>query len=313
MIFPLPGTWKDLLPVLALLAAVLFWGGSFVAMRVSVKILHPQAVMLCRMVIACLVMLPFAGRLKPDNYQKGDWKLLLPMALLQPCLYFLLESNALKLTTSSQAGVISASVPLLVGIGAWLFLSESISRKVIVGLMISVAGVVLLTLLGKGGGTGDNPFWGNILEFLAMTCAAGSMVIVKRLSSRYNPWTLSGMQFFAGVLFFSPGIVHLMASSPVIFQGNLLLSLGFLGLFASFGAFGLYNWAMSQIPAAKASAFINLVPVVAVISGWTLLGETLSLGQTAAAGMVAAGVIISQRTGKVKVRSSLTRSNSFLS
>ncbi|WP_022663961.1 DMT family transporter [Desulfospira joergensenii] len=298
-------TRHDLLPILALLAAVLFWGGSFVAMRVSVKVLHPQAVMFCRMAIACLAMLPFAGRLKPDKYLRGDLKLLLPMVLLQPCLYFLFESNALKLTTSSQAGVISASVPLLVGIGAWLFLSESISRRTIAGLIISVAGVALLTLLGEGSHPGDNPFWGNILEFLGMGCAAGSMVIVKQLSSRYNPWTLSGMQFLAGVLFFSPGIGHLMACPRAVFTGNLLLSLGFLGLFASLGAFGLYNWAMSRIPAARASVFINLVPVAAVIFGWTILGETLSLGQSGAAVMVAAGVIISQRTPKTKARDSL--------
>ncbi len=288
----------NILPYAALLAAVLFWGGSFVATRVAVKVLHPQGVMLCRMVIACLAMLPFAGRLMPETWDAKDLKLLIPMVLLQPCFYFFLESNALKLTTSSQAGVISAFVPLLVGLGAWMFLSERITIKTVSGLVISLAGVSILTLWGNKSAPGENPLLGNSLEVLAMVCAACNMIIVKRLSSRYNPWSLTGLQFLAGLLFFSPGIRHLMAVPREVFQPDLLMALGFLGIFASVGAFGLYNWGMSRVPASRASIFINLVPVVAVVLGWGVLGESLTPGQTAGAFIVGTGVFISQRTGK---------------
>ncbi len=284
---------------------VLFWGSSFVAIRVAVKILHPQGVMLCRMIIACLVMLPFAKRLIPDTWDPKDLKLLIPMVLLQPCLYFFLESNALKLTTSSQAGVISASVPVLVGLGAWLFLSERISARTVIGLVVSVTGVFILTLGGKGAAPGNNPMLGNSLEFAAMICAAGGMLIVKQLSRRYNPWFLTGLQFMAGALFFSPGIRHLMAAPQVLFRTDLLLSVVFLGVFASVVAFGLYNLAMSQIPATKASIFINLVPVVAVTLGWSILGESFTPGQTAGAVVVAAGVLISQKRSQESGRKSL--------
>lgn len=291
------GSWTGMLPVAALIAAVLFWGGSFVAMRVVVKQLHPMAVMWCRMLIACIVMLPLAGRLIPRAYARGDWKRLVPMVLLQPCFYFFLESNALKLTTSSQAGVISASVPLLVGVGAWLFLSETMSVRTVMGLVISIGGVFCLTILGQGGAPGDNPLLGNTLELAAMMCAAGNMILVKQLSSRYNPWSLTAMQFLAGIVFFSPGIPYLLDAAWILARPDLMLSLGFLGVFASFGAFGLYNWGVSRISAARASVFINLVPVVAVIFGWTVLGETLTAGQSIAAVVVVAGVMVSQMSG----------------
>ncbi len=284
-----------LLPYAALLATVVFWGASFAAIRVAVSILHPQAVMFWRMAIACLIMLPFSKRLVPDTWHRGDFKLLIPMVLLQPCLYFLLESNALQLTTSSQAGVISASVPVLVALGAWIFLSEKISGQILTGLFISVAGVGILTLCGKGTMPGENPMLGNSLEFAAMVCAAGNMLIVKRLSRRYNPWTLTGLQFLAGLIFFSPGIRHMIAAPQVMLQPDLLISILLLGAFASVGAFGLYNWSISRIPATKASIFINLVPVVAVCLGWTVLKESLTSGQIAGAVLVGMGVLISQR------------------
>lgn len=61
------------------------------------------------------------------------------MVLLQPCIYFLLESNALRCTTSSQTGVISALVPLQVAACAWLMLGEPLGRATFAGLFLSVA------------------------------------------------------------------------------------------------------------------------------------------------------------------------------
>ena len=286
---------SPLLPYAALTATVIFWGASFPATRVAVSLLHPQAVMFCRMVVACLIMAPFARQLTPLLLTGKDLKLIIPMVLLQPCLYFLLESNALTLTTSSQAGVISASVPILVALGAWLFLSERMNAKIILGLLVSVVGVVILTLAGRPEQTGDNPILGNCFEFAAMACASGNMLLVKVLSRRYNPWSLTGMQFLAGLIFFSPGIRYIVAEPGILLRMDLIATLFLLGVFASVGAFGLYNWSMSRIPASRASVFINLVPAVAVLLGWTLLGETLSPGQIAGALLVGFGVFISQR------------------
>ncbi|WDP90047.1 MAG: DMT family transporter [Desulfobacter sp.] len=285
----------ELLPYFALTATVVFWGASFPASRVAVQLLHPQAVMFCRMVIACLIMAPFMHRLKPATLDRRDLKQIIPMVLFQPCLYFLLESNALKLTTSSQAGVISASVPVLVALGAWVFFSEKINGKIILGLTTSVAGVTVLTLCGNSGLSGEDPILGNSMEFAAMVCAAGNMLLVKGLSRKYSPWTLTAMQFATGLVFFSPGIRHIIDTPQVMCRPDLIGALILLGVFASVGAFGLYNWSISRMPATRASVFINLVPAVAVFLGWTLLGETLGPGQIAGALIVGAGVCISQK------------------
>ncbi len=258
----------EMLPVAAILGAVLLWGGSFSAMRMAVGAFNPWSVMWMRMVIALVLLAPFAGKLKLEAYRKGDWKLLAPMALLMPCFYFLLESYALCYTTSSQAGVISASVPLLVAIGAWLALCESISLKTVSGLTLSILGVAGLTLLGKENGAAESPLLGNALELCAMACAAANMILVKRLSNRYNPWTLTALQVLAGVVFFSPGLYLMIRAEAVPFTPGLAVAVLFLGAFVTLGAFGLYNWGMSHIPASRASMFINLVPVTAMFFGW---------------------------------------------
>jgi len=199
-------TVSRILPTAALLGAVLLWGSSFSAMRMVLNDLNPMAAMFLRLFIGSVCLLPFMGKLVPKNYQKGDWKILLAMVACQPCLYFLFESQALIYTTSSQAGIISACLPLLVAAAAFIFLSEPIKPRTIVGLLLSIFGVVLLTLFQARNATAPNPILGNSLEIAAMIAACGYTIIVKKLTQRYNPWTLTGMQLMAGTLFFSTGL-----------------------------------------------------------------------------------------------------------
>jgi drug/metabolite transporter (DMT)-like permease len=283
-------------PAAAILSAVGLWGGSFAAMRYVLQTLNPWSVMWLRMAIALAALLPLAGRLKRGGYQRGDWRLLVPMVLFQPCLYFWLESKALCLTTSSQAGVISASVPLMVSVGAYLLLSEPMGFRSILGLALSMAGVAGLTLMQGGRGQAVNPYLGNMLELGAMVCAAANMLTIKKLCTRYSSWTLTALQVAAGAIFFLPGLWFLIKAPPVRFTLSLVATVVFLGLFVTLAAFGLYNWGMSRMPAGKASIFINLVPVIAVLVGWLAMDETLTPSQCLAAFTVMGGVWISQKS-----------------
>jgi len=99
----------------------------------------------------------------------------------------LLECYALTYTTSSQAGVISALVPLFVAFGAWVFLKEKINRNLVASLEVTIIGVICLTVLAVSNGKAKSPLLGNSLELMAMVNAAINRVIVKQLCQRYNP------------------------------------------------------------------------------------------------------------------------------
>lgn len=286
---------RPLLPILALASAVLFWGGSFSAMHVALNTLNPWSVIWCRMIIALICIAPFTKKLiQQSNYQKGDWIIFIPTFLFQPCLYFLFESYVLKFTTSSQAGVISAFVPMMVTVGAWIFFSEKISINTLLGMVLSITGVYFLTIFQSESSTATNPLLGNLLELIAMICAATNMLLIKRLSKRYNPWALTAMQVVTGSIFFLPGGYILLTYSIESINLTLFLILTFLGMIVTLGAFGLYNWGISQIPASSASAYINLIPVIAILLGWILLGEVLNTLQIIATIAVILGVILSQ-------------------
>ncbi len=286
---------KNILPTLSIIGAVFLWGSSFVAMRIVLKDLHPFAVMFCRLFSALIFIIPISIKLFPKSYQKNDWKILLSMVLFQPCLYFLFESNALTFTTSSQAGVISACLPLMVAVAAWFFLSESINSKTIIGLILSICGVILLTIFQSRQIDAPHPVLGNILEVGAMFSACANLILIKKLSSNYGAWSLTGMQIIAGTIFFLPGIRYIINADPSIWTMQLIFLLLYLGICVSFLAFGLYNWGISKIKVSRASIFINLIPVTAVMLGWLILGETLNSKQMIAAIIVISGVLLSNQ------------------
>ena len=292
VIEPLP---VALLPRLAVLGAVVLWGASFSTMRIALQDLHPWSVMWLRMIIAFACILPLYRTINLSAYRRGDWKLLLPAVIFQPCLYFWLESAALGLTTSAQAGIISASVPLLVAVAAWMILKEPLSVRITAGLLLSLAGVAVLTWGGQATESAPSPLLGNSMEFLAMVCAAANMILIRILGRRYDAWTLTVMQVVTGTLFFSPGLAYMADLPSGTFDLQLVLILVFLGAGVTLGAFSLYNWAITRMPASTASAHINLIPVVAVGCGFAFLGETMNPLQMAAACVVLFSVLMTQK------------------
>jgi len=280
---------------LCLAGSVALWGTSFMATKAALAAFPPMTLVWMRMALASLAALALRGRMGRPDYRPGDWKILGVLCLMQPCLYFLLEGYALSMTTSSQAGMVSALVPLLVSAGAWAILGEPLSVRGAAGLLASMAGVVWLSLASLPGGDAPNPALGNALEVGAMVCAAVYMVVMKRLSARYSTWWLTGMQCLAGAVFFLPGALLGGPVVPFAAAPASWLAVAYLGLFVTLGAFGLYNLAMARMPAGRAALAINLVPPVALATGWLLLGETLAPAQMAACAVVGAGVWLGRR------------------
>ncbi len=280
---------------LALLGAVVLWGSSFVFMKVAVTAMHPFIVVWGRMIIATVILACFYKKFRNVKYRPGDWKWLLAMALFEPFLYFIFEAYALQNTSASQAGMVTATLPLMVTLGAWIFLKERVGMRTFSGFAFCIIGVIWLSLAAQADEHAPRPLMGNMLEFLAMACASGYMVIMKYLSSRYNALFITATQAVSGAVFFLPLLMLPQVHFPQDLVWVPILTVLYLGAVVTIGGYWLYNFGTSCIPASQASVFINLIPVVAVICGWVLLGEKLNPSQYAASGLVLIGVFISQR------------------
>lgn len=276
-----------------LVLAMALWGSSFIALKLAFAEWPAMWVIFARMAIGSLIFLAawrWRGRM---DYQAGDWKYLVGLAVCEPCLYFVCESFALQYTSAAQAGMITALLPLLVAVGAFLLLHERIARNTWAGFALAVLGALWLTLAGEPDRHAPQPLLGNFFELLAMVCATGYTLLLKHLSARYSPFILTAMQAFIGSVFFLP-LAAVGSGVPPAPSGQGLFALVYLGSVVTVGAYGLYNFGVSRLPASQATGFINLIPVFTLVFAWLLLGERLNGQQLLAAGLVFAGVALSQ-------------------
>lgn len=272
--------------------AMLLWASSFIALKIAFASYTPMFVIWARMVIASLCFLVFIKQVLRFEYRSGDWKLLLVMAALEPCLYFVLEAKALMLTSASQAGTVTALNPLLVAVIAFYALGEKISQRQLMGFLLSLLGVIGLSLGSESSESAPNPMLGNFLEFLAMACAAGYSVLLKRFSVRYSPVFLTAFPAFIGLIFFSVFMGFETMPTHVNWQG--IGAIIYLGAAVTMGAYLCFNWAIAKVPVTIAGAFTNLIPVFTVFLAWLILDEKLLISQVLACGVVGMGLYISQ-------------------
>lgn len=290
-------TPKPWLAMGGLILATMLWSTSLVVLKIALAKYHAYMLVFGRMLVATLCFIPFFYRRRHAwKLQPGSLKYLLFMSLCEPCLYFLFEVEALKQTTASQAGIITAILPLMVAMAASGFLRERMTGRMMTGLVLAMTGVVWLSTGATKSMVAPNPVLGNVLELLAMVCATGYILTAKRLTSHfgYSPFLITASQAFVGVLFYTPLLALPGIQLPHHWDAGFFLAIGYLGAFITLGAYGLYNYGISRIPAGQAAAFINLIPVFTVFWAWLILDERFSGQQCLAAVIILTGVFLSQ-------------------
>ena len=274
------------------------WGSSYAVTKTAYSFVPPMHVVWWRMIVALIAFVPVilvarrVNRASPMiQYQAGDWRWLGLLVLCIPCLYFTFEGFAISFTTSSQAGVVTAVMPLIVAVTAWVVLHERPMRLTLIAAVVSVIGVAVLSLAGHSQADASNPALGNLLELGAMLTATGSTLAIKRLSARYSPLLLTGLQMAAGTVFFAPmALLSGRVDVRDVPVGDWL-AIAYLGVGCGLGAFALYNSALQLMPASRAALAMNAIPVVALMIGWLGMGESMTPVQAVAC-VVIIGVVL---------------------
>lgn len=283
------------------LVACFIWASSFIALKIALSSMHPMSIIFFRMLIASCIFLIFYKKFKGLDITKNDMFYMIFLVVCEPGFYFVFEIKALEFTSASQAGVITATMPILTAIGAAIFLKESITKKLILGMILAMIGAIWLSLSASVQEYAPNPILGNSLEALAMVCATGYALSLKHLSKKFSAFVLTALQAFGGAIFFLPLSLWEWQSVGFSIDMDSFLALIYLGTVVTLGGYGLFNLALTLAPASKVSVFINLMPAFTVILAFFLLDERLNFYQLLATALIFLGVIISQvRFKKIK-------------
>lgn len=294
-------TENPLLTYIALLLAVLFWGLSFVATKVALQSFTPFCLIFFRFFTASFFFLFLFWRTGFQPLTKKEVYSLMLLAVMQPGLYFTFETIGLQYTSATKTSLIIATIPVVVLSLSALLLKERVRAINLLGIMLSLAGVGLLVFGSAGQAELEGMLIGDLLVFGAVLSASAYMIMARRLGASIPSRQITGMQIIFGAILFFPAFLYdLPRFNPKAVTSEALLALVGLTLFATIGAFLCYNYALTKIPAARASVCINAMPVVTACGAWLLLGESLTVVQFCGAGIVLFAVFLANHAPQPK-------------
>ncbi len=277
---------KDWPVALALFVAVVSWGAAWVSIRVAVRDFSPGQLALGRYLVASAVLLPLLLRNRPC-FARDDWAAIAVSGICGFSGYNLLLNAGEQTISAGAAALIGSTIPVFVTLGAALFFGEPLSKRALWATGISLAGIALLALGGKGG-VRLSP--GALLVLGAALGAAAYQLIQIRLRPRYGALDLTAASMLCGTVALVPfggGLVGALHRAPLAATGHLV----FLGVFPGALGYVLWSFVLSRLSVARVMSFLFLVAPCAVLLGWLALGELPSAPQLAGGALALAGVI----------------------
>lgn len=284
--------------IASLLGATLFWAGNYVVGAGAVESIDPLSLVLLRWSLAVVPLLAIAQVVERPQWRQvlAAWPWLIALSVFGLLGYNLLLYTALEHTDAFSASLINAFNPALITLAAAAFLRERLTRKAVGGVLIALAGVLLVLsngdigkLLQVGFGTGELVMIGAIAAWSAYT-------ITGRLAPPLPPITATAMQAaITVVVLTAPSFA---AGGPALPSTlGAIISLAFIALFPSVLSYLLWNRALTVIPAGRAGVFLNLITVFTAL--FTILsGHPYSMAQIAGGVIVIAGILLTSARGR---------------
>ncbi|MEY4477566.1 MAG: hypothetical protein RJA31_1070 [Actinomycetota bacterium] len=259
------------LPLLAaIVGTLLAWSSAFVVIRSVVHVFEPAELALLRMMVAApLLGLLMIGTkwVKPTM---REWLLISAFGLGWFTVYIVALNTAEQSIDAGTASFIVNIGPLLIAVGAGIFLKEKLPRNLIPGAIIALGGVGLIAWATSSSEHFDvsGVLWALVAT---VTYAIGVLTqkpALKRISSAQVTF-LGACISVLPLLFWAPSALESVAVAPV----DAIIGVIWLGAIPTALGYGLWGYALTRMPASQLGVSTYLVPPLVVVESYLLLGE----------------------------------------
>lgn len=268
--------YKTLVGILCGLGAASIWGGMYVVSKVVLEIIPPFTLVSLRLILGITTL---AIVLILRGYPKFSRRELLQVVGVGFVGYGIsLSSQFLgtKLSTAANGSLVTSATPAFVLLFAWILLSEKITARRLVALLLATCGVIAV-IDPRSAQLNPELFLGNLLLFGAAITWALYSVLVRKMTQSLDVLPFSLIAFFGGLPVTVPAgawelnTVGVGEISLAVVGGVL-----FLGVISTALAMILWNSAFAILDASAASLTFFAQPVVGTFLGWLFLGERIT-------------------------------------
>jgi drug/metabolite transporter (DMT)-like permease len=297
-----PDMRKELIKYEAfLIVASFIWGTSFVSVKIGVEHVDPFLFSILRFFFGSLVLIVVLVLLKRMNTRLFKDKIIWGIALINAVA---LEFQHLGMTmTSATNAVLLVDIDVVfVALLATIVLSEKITSKIMVGLLLGMVGVVIITTNGDFSSVFSGSFIGNAMVFFGGVLWAFYVVYQKKvLVPESDVLQVTGVVVFETTIFLLP-MTLLFAGSYVVDSVGWL-SVVYTGVLCTGLAFLLYNIGLKAISATVSSIILLLEIVFAMFFAFLVLGETPTVVTAMGGALIILSIIVISLNGANGYRS----------
>ena len=289
-------------PYLLLTLTPFFWSCNWIVGRALASDIPPMAMTFLRWFFAILILAPFAlPQVRRDlPVVRRHWRVLAFLGVVGVGSHNALAYAGLNYTTATNGVILNSFIPVMIIALSWVFLRERLSAVQVLGVAISLAGV--LAILSKGSLAALVAFrlnGGDLLVILSMAIWA-----VYTICLRWRPAGLSMLTFLFVLACVGDLSVLPLAAAEFTWGRRMevtpanIAALASVALFSSVLAYIFWNQGVAAVGANVAGLFVHLMPVFGVVLAWVFLDEKLALYHVAGIGLILAGITITSRAGR---------------
>lgn len=289
-------TWAYILTILK----TIIYGTSILFTGNLLRSTSVMDVLSLRFLLSAIVFLLLAAtKVVHVNFRGKTIKYLLATAIFEPLLYFIFETAGLQYTTTSLAGIICAMTPAMVVLFETLILKERTSLLQKLLLLLSIGGVILVSVFtNRNAGDERSSLAGIILLLAAYASGALFCVFSRKSSQNFSSMEITFFTTMLGAVSFnSINVVrHLSAGTittyfaPLLRVENLVGFL-FLSILSSIVATMMNNFALSRVQASSVCALGGIGTITSVVIGIVVNKEILFWYHIVGAIMILVGAI----------------------
>ncbi len=289
----------------ATLVSIIYGVTFTIAKDVMPTHIQPFGFILIRVAGACLLfwityfLLRFFGKIPRERLSKSDIPVVIAAAFFGVALNMLTFFKGLSYTSPISAAVLMVSTPLIVMILSAVLLKERINSVKAIGIILGLAGTILLIVGKKSVVVGTNENLGNLFVFINALSYGFYLIIVKKLMDKYNAFTFVGWIYTIGFLMVLPfGFTEFQQVHFDTFDFSIWWKIAFIIAGSTYLTYLLNLVTMRKLSPTIVAVFIYLQPVFAAIFAIGLGKDALTTDKLLAGALIFIGVALSVKKKK---------------
>ncbi len=255
----------------------------------------PMGYMASRCVFAAIIFWVIAYFMPKEPVEKRDLVVIMLAGLLGFVISQTLTAWALDYTTPVYYSLVAAMTPVAVMILAAIFLKENITAVKVLGVLLAIAGALLMLFISWKSGTGKNDLLGIFLTVLSMLTWAVYLIVTRKVSAKYSSVTQMKYVFLVSAIVTLPIAMFTEPQQRLYsaaWEWSGALEMAFIVIFATVLGYFLIPYAMKFLRATTVSIYTNIQPVVASLVAIAIGQDMMSWDKPVAAVLVLLGAYI---------------------